>query len=82
MAGGQPPRPLARVFDCTTHLRYETGTGRPYRVESGRADYDKGHVPGSAFLDRQGELSDGSSRFSFTTPAADDLATRFAAESV
>ena len=30
--------PALRVFDCTTHLRYETGTGRPYRVESARAD--------------------------------------------
>ena len=25
--------PSLRVFDCTTYLRYETGTGRPYRVE-------------------------------------------------
>ena len=46
--------PALRVFDCTTYLRYETGTGRPYRVESGRADYDAGHIPGSAFLDLQG----------------------------
>ena len=43
--------PSLRVFDCPTYLRYETGTGRPYRVESGRADYDRGHIPGSAFLD-------------------------------
>ena len=62
--------PALRVFDCTTYLRYETGTGRPYRVESGRADYDAGHIPGSAFLDLQGELSDTSSRFNFTMPAA------------
>jgi hypothetical protein len=74
--------PSLRVFDCTTHLRYETGTGRPYRVESGRADYDKGHIPGSAFLDLQGELSDGSSRFAFTMPALDDLAARFAARGI
>ena len=74
--------PSLRVFDCTTHLRYETGTGRPYRVESGRADYDKGRIPGSAFLDLQGELSDGSSRFAFTMPALDDLAARFAARGI
>ena len=42
-----PRDPSLRVFDCTTHLRYETGTGRPYRVESGRADYDAAHIPGS-----------------------------------
>ena len=74
--------PSLRAFDCTTHLRYETGTGRPYRVESGRADYDRGHIPGSAFLDLQGELSDSSARFNFTMPALDDLAARFAAKGV
>ena len=74
--------PSLRIFDCTTYLRYETGTGRPYRVESGRADYDKGHIPGSAFLDLQGELSDNSARFNFTVPALDDLAARFAAKGV
>lgn len=74
--------PSLRVFDCTTYLRYETGTGRPYRVESGRGDYDKGHIPGSAFLDLQGELSDASSPFDFTMPALDDLAARFAAKGI
>jgi thiosulfate/3-mercaptopyruvate sulfurtransferase len=74
--------PSLRVFDCTTYLRYETGTGRPYRVESGRADYDKGHIPGSAFLDLQGELSDDSARFNFTMPALDDLAARFVAKGI
>jgi thiosulfate/3-mercaptopyruvate sulfurtransferase len=74
--------PALRVFDCTTHLRYETATGRPYRVESGRADYDEGHIPGSAFLDLQGELSDNSAKFNFTMPALDDLAARFAAKGV
>ena len=38
-----------RVFDCTTYLAYEEGTGRPYSVVSGRADYDAGHIPGSGF---------------------------------
>ena len=74
--------PALRVFDCTTYLRYETGTGRPYRVESGRSDYHNGHIPGSAFLDMQGELSDGSSPFSFTMPPLDDLAARFAAKGI
>ncbi|MFM9938410.1 MAG: sulfurtransferase [Hyphomicrobiaceae bacterium] len=71
--------PDLRVFDCTTYLLYETGTGRPYRVESGRADYDKGHIPGSAFLDLQGQFSDPTSGFNFTMPQADDLARRAAA---
>lgn len=74
--------PSLRVFDCTTYLHYETGTGRPYRVESGRGDYDKAHIPGSAFLDLQGELSDRASPLNFTMPALDDLAARFAAKGI
>ena len=71
--------PTLRLFDCTTYLLYETGTGRPYRIESGRADYDQGHIPGAGFLDLQGELSDRTSRFNFTMPTPDDLAARLAA---
>ena len=71
--------PTLRIFDCTTYLLYETGTGRPYRIESGRADYDAGHIPGAGFLDLQGELSDRTSRFNFTMPTPDDLAARLAA---
>ncbi|MEM6438949.1 MAG: rhodanese-like domain-containing protein [Pseudomonadota bacterium] len=57
--------PDLRIFDCTTYLRYETGTGRPYRVESGRADWEAGHIPGAAYLDLQEDFSD------------DDAPTRF-----
>ena len=71
-----------RVFDCTVYLLYETGTGRPYRIESGRADYDKGHIPGSGFLDLQADLSDAKSGFNFTMPEPDDLARRIAAKGV
>ncbi|TDR89915.1 thiosulfate/3-mercaptopyruvate sulfurtransferase [Enterovirga rhinocerotis] len=74
--------PSLRIFDCTTYLRYETGTGRPYRVENGREDYDRGHIPGSAYLDLQGELSDPSSRYNFMMPEAEDLAARFARKGV
>ncbi|MBL6078136.1 sulfurtransferase [Belnapia sp. T18] len=74
--------PALRIFDCTTYLRYETGTGRPYRVESGRADYEQGHIPGSAFLDLQGELSDISAPTNFMMPAPEDLAARFAAKGI
>ncbi len=74
--------PALRVFDCTTYLLYETGTGRPYSVGSGRPDYEAAHIPGSAFLDLQGELSDRASPFNFTMPAADDLAARVAAKGI
>ena len=71
-----------RIFDCTTYLIYETGTGLPYRVESGAKDYGGGHIPGSGFLDLQGELSVQNSPFRFTMPEANDLAQRFAAKGI
>ncbi|MBW6397635.1 sulfurtransferase [Roseomonas sp. HJA6] len=74
--------PALRVFDCTTYLLYETGTGRPYSIGSGRPDYEAAHIPGAAFLDLQGELSDRSSPFNFTMPAPDDLAARLAAKGI
>ena len=39
------------VFDCTTHL-VPDGTA-VYRVESGQADWERGHIPGSGHLDIQ-----------------------------
>jgi len=67
--------PTLRIFDCTTHLRSDNlEPGQPYRVESGRADYDRGHIPGAGFLDLQGELSDGGSKFRFMLPPAEQFA--------
>ena len=74
--------PNLRIFDCTTYLLYETGTGRPYRIESGREDHDAGHIPGAGFLDVQGELSNRAGRFNFTMPAPDDLAARLAVRGI
>ena len=68
--------PALRVFDCTTYLAYETGTGRPYKVVSGRADYEAGHIPGSAFLDLQGELSDAGAPTAFMMLPPEDFAAR------
>lgn len=67
-----------RVFDCTTYLLYETGTGRPYTVKSGAEDYAKAHIPHSAFIDLQGQLSVEDSPYRFTIPEPQDLASRFA----
>ena len=74
--------PNLRIFDCTTYLIYETGTGRPYRVESGRKDYEGGHIPGSGFLDLQGELSDTSAPTNFMMLPPGELASRFAAKGI
>jgi len=69
--------PALRVYDCTVYLLYATGPDRPYKVVSGRADYDDAHIPGSAFLDLQADLSDNASAFRFTMPAPDALARAF-----
>ncbi len=51
--------PDLRVIECTTYLSYlPPGHEAPYRVVSGRADYEQGHIKGAGFLDLQNELSD------------------------
>jgi len=55
-----------RVFDCTTNLIPHPEI--VYTVESGRAEYDRGHIPGAGFIDLQGELSDKASDLRFTLP--------------
>ncbi len=72
--------PALRVFDCTTYLRPRPEGG--YNAESGRANYDKGHIPGAAFLDLGGELSDPNSKLRFTLPPLDRLTASFAAKGI
>jgi len=67
--------PNLRIFDCTTHLRPpQEGSKAAYEIVSGRADYDAAHIPGAAFLDLQGELSDKSVKLRFMLPRAEDFA--------
>jgi len=72
--------PALRIFDCTTYLKPRPEGG--YNVESGRANYDKGHIPGAAFLDLGGELSDQGSRLRFTLPPLDQLTRAFAGKGI
>ena len=65
--------PELQVFECTTYLDYlPPGGDAPYRVVSGRTDYERGHIAGAGFLDIQNELSDTSSashlRFTMLPP--------------
>jgi len=64
--------PELRIFDVTVHLR--PATPGPYRIESGRADYEAAHVPGAAFLDLPADLSDTDAPLPFTMPPLDRLA--------
>ena len=72
--------PGLRIFDCTTYLKPRPEGG--YSAESGRANYDKGHIPGAAYLDLGGELSDTSSKLRFTLPPLDALTRTFAAKGI
>jgi len=72
--------PGLRLFDCTTYLKPRPEGG--YNAESGRANYDKGHIPGAAYLDLSAELSDQNSKLRFTLPPLDVLTRAFAAKGI
>jgi thiosulfate/3-mercaptopyruvate sulfurtransferase len=64
--------PNLRVLDCTTHLIPDPKI--TYKVVPGRADFEKGHIPGAQFVDVQGDLSDKGHRFRFMKPSAEAFA--------
>src|SRR6185312_7927870 len=72
--------PALRIFDCTTYLRPRPEGG--YTAESGRANYDKGHLPGAAYLDLGADFSDAASPLRFTLPALDTLTKAFATRGI
>ncbi len=64
-----------RIFDCTTHLLpAQADTDAPYRIVSGKADYDAAHIAGAGFIDLQGELSDNTTKLRFMLPSAGQFA--------
>ena len=69
------------VLDASTALA-QGGEGDPYTAQPLRAQYLDAHVPGAAFVDVLGELSDPDGPFLFTLPSADALAAAFAAVGV
>jgi thiosulfate/3-mercaptopyruvate sulfurtransferase len=54
------------VLDCTVRVEMEDGGG--FRQESGRADYERGHIPSAGFADLLGDLRDADSPLSFALP--------------
>jgi thiosulfate/3-mercaptopyruvate sulfurtransferase len=57
-----------RVFDATVFLR-RAADGGPYTVESGFESYARGHIPGAAFADIPGALSDPAATSSMASSA-------------
>lgn len=60
-----------RVFETTVFLHRGEGT---VRAESGRAQYDTGHIPGAGFLELQAEFSDNDQPYRFMMPSAEAFA--------
>jgi thiosulfate/3-mercaptopyruvate sulfurtransferase len=69
--------PGLRVFDTTVHLTPRPGGG--YAIESGRAQYDAGHIPGAGFIDVGTELSDPQHALRFMLPPPALFAQRMSA---
>jgi thiosulfate/3-mercaptopyruvate sulfurtransferase len=61
--------PEVRVLECTVYLHPADVPGG-FRVESGRARWAVGHIPGAGFADLHEELSDRDSRLRFMMPPA------------
>ncbi len=70
--------PAVRLLDCTTHLLPPTHGG-PYDVLAGRADYEKGHIPGAGFVDLDHEVSDRDHRLHFMLPKPEQFAAAMSA---
>jgi len=65
------------VLDCTVRVDMEEGGG--FRIVSGRADYDGGHIPSAGFADLMGDLSDGESPLRFVVPTPERFAAAMGA---
>jgi thiosulfate/3-mercaptopyruvate sulfurtransferase len=65
--------PGVRIVECTVYLHPADVPGG-FRVESGRARWAEGHIPGAGFVDLHGELSDRTSALRFMMPPAAQFA--------
>ncbi len=63
-----------RIFDTTVYLLPDPPR---YRVESGRDNYLKGHIPTAGLLDLTRGMSDAASPLAFTLPGAQQLQDEF-----
>ncbi len=69
--------PALRVLDCTIAMTRQAGGG--WQSASGRAGFEKGHIPGAQFVDLTRDLKDHASPYSYMLPSAVDFAATVAA---
>ena len=62
-----------RLLECTVYLHPADVPGG-FRVESGRAKWAEGHIPGAGFADLQEDLSARQSKLRFMMPSAAQFA--------
>ena len=70
--------PDLRILDCTVYLPnyFEESAQEKVEIVPGLQDYKRSHIPGSAFVDLVGDLTDKSNkRFMFPMPSADQFAS-------
>ena len=73
--------PDVRVIDATTHLM--PATGKPYDIVSGRADFEKAHIPGAGFIDIDEDISDASQHpLHFMLPSNEHFAAAMRAQGI
>jgi thiosulfate/3-mercaptopyruvate sulfurtransferase len=71
-------QPSLRIYDCTTYLEPPPpGNDDPYVAVAGRRTFEEAHIPGTDFLDLQGEFSDTTTRLRFMMPATAQLEAAF-----
>jgi thiosulfate/3-mercaptopyruvate sulfurtransferase len=70
--------PDVRLLDCTTHLPPLPDFSL-YEVVSGRADFDKAHIPGAVFVDIEHDVSTPHPRLHFMLPGAERFAEAMSA---
>ena len=58
-----------RIVDATAFLQRDAEGGGPYRIESGRATYEAGHIPGAVFADIPADFSDPDAPHALTVPS-------------
>lgn len=68
--------PDVRILDCTVYLTPDPKI--TYQVVPGRADFERGHIPGAQFADLHNDLSDRSQSYRFMLPSTEQFAKAMA----